>query len=85
MHEGKVSLVVGVYEIVEELVNLDGCQLTLVDDVLARQGAEVEPIVQADGVRGPLPQHEEPDLEEPLVELLRVRVLGSITLAVGGG
>ena len=72
MYQGKVCLVVSVYQIVVVLVDLDRCKLALVDDVLVGQRADVEPVVEANGVRGTLSQHEQLDFEVPKVELLGV-------------
>lgn len=61
------------------LVDLDWRKLALVDDVLVGKGADVEPVVDADGVRRPLPENIELSLEEPEVELLGIRLLGSVS------
>lgn len=75
--------VVGVDEVVVVLVHLDGRQLALVDDVLVGQRAEVEPIVEADGVSGPLAEDVQLSFEVLLVETVGIRRLGSVAGAVG--
>lgn len=82
MYEGKVCLVVGVHQIMVVLVNLNRCKLALVNNVLVGQRADVEPVVEADGVSGALSQYEQLPLKVPEVELLGVghfwRVPGAV-------
>jgi len=83
--KSKVSLVVGVNEVVVVRVDLDRGKLALVDNVLVGEGAEVEPVLEADGVSGTFPQHIQLALEEAVVELFRVGHLGLIARAIGRG
>jgi hypothetical protein len=82
VHQGKVGFVVGIHQIVVVLVDLDGGELALVDDILVGEGAQVEPVLQADGVRGALAQHVQLPLEQLLVEQLGVRDLRGVAIAV---
>lgn len=84
VHEGKVGFIVGIHEIIVVLVDLDGGELALVDNVLVGEGAQVEPVLQADGVGCALAQHVQLPLEVPLVEGRRVGDLGGDAVAVGG-
>ena len=68
-----MRLVVGVHQIVVVLVDLNGCKLTLVNDVLVGKRADVEPVVKANGVGGALSQHIQLPFKVPEVELLGVR------------
>ena len=45
MHKSKVALIIDVEQIVVVLVDLDRRKLTLVDNVLVAQLANVEPVV----------------------------------------
>jgi hypothetical protein len=64
------------------LVDLNWRQLSLVDNVLVGKGADIEPVLNPDRMRGPLPQDIELPLKEPLIKFLQVCRLGSITRAV---
>ena len=85
MDEGKVGFVVGVDQVMVILVDLHRRELALVYDVLVGQGAYVEPVVKANGVRGPLAQHVQLPLKQAVVKFLGVGVFGRISGAVGGG
>jgi hypothetical protein len=83
--EGEVSLIISVHEIMIVGVDLNRSKLSLVHNVLVGQGADVEPVLEANGVCGTLSQHVQLALEETLIKGLRVGVLRGGTSAVGGG
>src|SRR4051812_23565240 len=56
VHEGKMSLIIGIHQIMVVLVNLNWCQLPLVDNVLVGEGADVEPVLKPNSMSGPLPE-----------------------------
>ncbi|KAI3478074.1 hypothetical protein L1887_60005 [Cichorium endivia] len=74
--EGKVGGVVDVVEVVVVVVHLDGAELTLVDDVGRAERADVEPVLETDGVGGVLAED-----VELTAKVLLVEGLGG----VGGG
>jgi hypothetical protein len=82
VYEGKVSLIIGIHQIMVVLVDLNRCQLSLVDNVLVGKGADVEPILEPNSMGSPLPENIELSLEELLIKLLRVRHLGSVARAI---
>ena len=83
MHERKVTLVVDVKEIVVVLVDLNRRQLSLVDNVLVRKRANVEPVVQANNVCSTLAHDIQLALEVPgVIGLLEV-LLGLPPVSVG--
>ncbi|GKT49344.1 uncharacterized protein ColSpa_09525 [Colletotrichum spaethianum] len=83
--KGEVGLVVSVDQIVVVLVDLDGGQLSLVDNVLVGEGAEVKPVLETDGVGGALSEDIQLSFEESVIKLFRVDVLGGVALAIGRG
>jgi len=82
MHEGKVSLIISIHQIMVVLVDLNRRQLSLVDNVLVGKGADVEPVLQSDSMSSPLPKNIELSLEKSVVELLRVGHLRSIARSI---
>jgi hypothetical protein len=66
------------------LVDLDRSQLSLINNVLVRKGAEVEPVVQANGMRRSLPEDIQLPLEIPFIKLFGIGDLGSITGSICG-
>ena len=58
MNEREVTLIVNRYEVVIILVDLHRRQLALVDYVPVAQRAQIEPVVQANGVCCALPKDE---------------------------
>lgn len=67
--QGKVRGVLVVLEIIEEVVDLDGRELTLIDNVLVGERADVEPVLESDGVGGLLSQEIQLTVEELVVKL----------------
>jgi hypothetical protein len=82
VNEGKVALIVNRDQVVIVLVYLDGRELSLVDNVLVAQGAEVEPVVQSDGVCRTLPQDVQLSLKLLLVKALDIRNLRGIAISI---
>jgi hypothetical protein len=78
-----MGFVIGIYQIVVVLINLDGSKLTLVNNVLVREGTEVEPIVQANGMGGTLAEHVELSFEIFIIKLLRIGIFRGIALSIG--
>jgi hypothetical protein len=69
MDQGKVGGILVVLKIIEEVVDLDGRELTLVDNVLVGERADIEPVLEGDGVSGLLSQEVQLTVEELVVEL----------------
>lgn len=67
--QGKVGGVLVVLKIIEEVVDLNGRELTLVNNVLVGERADVEPVLESDGVGGLLSQEIQLTVEELVVEL----------------
>ena len=84
MDEAEVAGEEDVVEIVVVVVDLGRGELTLVDDDLVAQRADVEPIGERDGVGGVLPEDVELTLKILFVKrgILRVR---TAPVAIGGG
>jgi hypothetical protein len=78
----KVSFVIGVHQVVVIGVDLNRSQLTLVNNVLVRQGAKIEPVLEPDGVRSPLSENIQLPLEKSVVKLLCVGDLGGVASAI---
>lgn len=72
MHECKMSFIVGIHQVIEILIDLHGGELALVHNVLVGEGAQIKPIMQADGMGGPLPEHVELSLEVFFIKIIRV-------------
>lgn len=79
-----MSLVIGIDQVVVVLVDLGWGELALVHDVLIGEGAQIEPVVQPDGVRGTLAKDIELPLEVTLVKIPLVRQLGLPAGSIGG-
>src|SRR5690606_37325634 len=82
VHEGEMSLIIGIHQIMVILIYLNRRQLPLVNNVLVGKGADVEPVLELDSMSGALPDDIELPLQEPLVKLLRVCCLWSVACAV---
>jgi hypothetical protein len=67
--QGKMGGVLVVLEIIEKVVDLNGRELTLVDNVLVGKRADVKPVLESDGVSGLLSQEIQLTVEELVVEL----------------
>lgn len=80
-----MCLVVGIDQIMVVLIDLDRCQLSLVNNILVRQRAEVEPVVETNGVCGTLSQDIKLSLKQPFVKLLRLCYFRGIFSTVSGG
>lgn len=85
MDEGKVSFVVGVVEVEVVVVHLHGCELSLVDNVLVREGTDVEPLLEAESVRRLFSEDVELSLKVLLVEGVHVGEVRRVAIAVRTG
>jgi hypothetical protein len=63
MYESKMSFIIHIIKVVEVIVDLDGSELTLVDDVLVAEGANVEPLGKTNFVRALLAKDVQLSLE----------------------
>ena len=82
VNQGKMCLIIGVYQVMIVRVDLDRGKLALVNNILVRQGADVEPIMEANGVGSTLPKDVQLSLELPTIKLGGVRSLRGNTRAI---
>lgn len=79
-----MTFIVYRHQVVVVLIHLNRRQLSLVNNVLVAQRAEVEPIVEADGVSGTLSEDVELPFEVLLVERGRLGWARLDAITVGG-
>ena len=78
----EMAFVIDGNQIMVVLVDLDRGKLALVNNVFVAEGAQIEPVVQANGVRGTFTKDIELSLEFLLIEVFRVSDdgLGAVTV-----
>ena len=77
-----MSLVISIYEIIKVLIHLYWGKLSFINDVLIGEGAEVEPVVEANGMGGTFSKYVELSFEIFLIKMIRVSCLWRVSIAV---